>query len=175
MRPRRYLIDQPSQDTTKHTRNESLGAALAHAGTLVFGVPLAVLVLPTPFAFALCPVISYFISRRFRRQELSWGAFQALQAAVVQLIILSLLTLTVVANLPPRWELTFGAFWFLVLLYSLWGAIDTLMGYEFRYIFIGRWVETISKANLNRVEPRTRNQPINEEPANHRSRDHRWL
>ena len=124
---------------------------MAHAGALILGVPLAFFLLPAPLAFVIGPAISYFVSRRFRRRQRPWGAFQTLQAAVIQLIILALITLTVAANLPHRLELTFGTAWFLLLLYSLWGAVDTLMGYDFRYIFIGELVEKVSHANLGRI------------------------
>ncbi len=122
---------------------------------------MAFFLLPTPLAFALCPAISYFISRRFRRRQLPWGAFQALQAAVVQLIIVAVVFLTVAAGLPPRLQLTIGTAGFLLLLYSLWGAVDTLMGYDFRYIFIGDWVDKVSHANLSRIYRNNQNKPGN--------------
>ena len=126
---------------------------------LVFGVPLAFFVLPTPLAFTLGPAVSYFISRRFRRRQRPWGAFQTLQAAVLQLVILALIVLAVAANLPPRLELTFGTAAFLLLLYSLWGAVDALMGYDFRYILIGNLVEKVSRANLGRINRGNSNRP----------------
>ena len=70
---------------------------------------------------------------------------------MVQLILLALVSLTVAAGLPNRWELTFGTAWFLLLLYSLWGAVDTLMGYDFRYLFIGDLVEKVAHTNLSRI------------------------
>ena len=70
---------------------------------------------------------------------------------MIQLIILALVFLAVTADLPPRLALTFGTAWFLLLLYSLWGAVDTLMGYDFRYIFIGDLVGKVSHANLSRI------------------------
>ena len=113
---------------------------------------MAFFLLPTPLAFAICPAISYLISRRFRRRQRTWGAFQALQAAVVQLIILAMVFLTVAAGLPPRLELTIGTVGFLLFLYSLWGAVDTLMGYDFRYIFIG---DLVDKVRIGRsLDPR---------------------
>lgn len=67
------------------------------------------------------------------------------------MVLLALVLLAVTAGLPPRLELTFGTAWFLLLLYSLWGAVDALMGYDFRYMFIGDLVERVSQANLGRI------------------------
>jgi len=52
--------------------------------------------------------------------------------------------------------MTFATAWFLLLLYSLWGAVDTLMGYDFRYIFIGNLIEKVSHANLTRIDRRNK-------------------
>ncbi len=155
----RPLIEQPEGGNGSYPRGEKLASGLAHAGTLIFGVPLAFFLLPAPLAFAICPAISYFISRRFRRRQRNWGAFQALQAAVIQLVILALVFLTVTAGLPYRLELTFGTVWFLLLLYSLWGAVDALMGYDFRYIFIGDFVEKVSHTNMSRIDRSNANRP----------------
>ena len=42
----------------------------------------------------------------------------------------------------------------MLLLYSLWGAWDTLLGYNFRYIGIGRAINRVSEANMKRQERR---------------------
>jgi hypothetical protein len=86
-----------------------------------------------------------------------WASFQSLQAAVIQMVMLALVTLTMSANLPSRVDLTLGTGWFLLLLYTLWGAVDTLMGYDFRYILIGNWAEKVSRTNLGRVNRRNSN------------------
>jgi len=149
------LIEQPEHSA--YARIERLGGGLAHAGALVLGVPLAVFLLPAPAAFAICPAAAYLISRRFRQRQMPWGSFQSLQAAVIQLVMLALVTLTVAVSLPRRLDLTLGTGWFLLLLYTLWGAVDTLFGYDFRYIYIGNWVERVSRANLGRANRRTPN------------------
>ena len=82
---------------------------------------------------------------------------------MLQLIIVAFIFLTVSAGLPQRLELTFGTASFLLFLYSLWGAVDTLLGYEFRYIFIGDLVEKVSTANLSRMHPSNANKE-NESP-----------
>ena len=84
---------------------------------------------------------------------------------MIQLVILVLIILTVAAGLPYRLELTFGTVGFLLLLYSLWGAVDALMGYDFRYIFIGDLVEKVSLANLSRTDRRNSNRR-NDRPNN---------
>jgi chloramphenicol 3-O-phosphotransferase len=43
-----------------------------------------------------------------------------------------------------------------VFLYSLWGAIDTLLGYDFHYVGISNLLEHVSRTNLNRRERRRR-------------------
>ena len=148
------VINQPPQGDGSHSRQEKLGSALAHSATLTVGVPLAFLLSSLPWGIAICPVVSYLISRRFRRHQLPWASFQALQAAAVQLIILGLVFLTVSINPNSDWVMTFATAWFLLLLYSLWGAVDTLMGYDFRYIFIGNLIEKVSHANLTRIDRR---------------------
>ena len=33
-----------------------------------------------------------------------------------------------------------------------WGAFDTLLGYDFRYLYIGNLLDRVSRANLDRPE-----------------------
>jgi hypothetical protein len=103
-----------------------------------------------------CPVVSYLIARSFRRRKLGWGAFQGMQASLMQLLILALATITVVGDAIPPLAVTFGTAAFLVFLYSLWGAVDTLLGYDFHYVGISNLLEHVSQANLNRRERRRR-------------------
>jgi hypothetical protein len=119
-------------------------------------VPLTLLLLPLPLALVPCPVVSYLIARSFRRRKLGWGAFQGMQASLIQLLILALATITKVGDAFPPLALTFGTAAFLVFLYSLWGAVDTLLGYDFHYAGISNLLERVSQANLNRRERRRR-------------------
>ena len=129
---------------------------MAHASALLIGVPLTLLLLPIPLSLVPCPVVSYLIARSFRRRELAWGAFQGMQASLIQLLVLLLATITVVGDAIPGLALTFGTAAFLVFLYSLWGAVDTLLGYDFRYVGINNLLERVSRTNLNRRERRRR-------------------
>lgn len=160
LQPTWGVIHPPPQEDGAYSRREKMGGALAHSATLIVGIPLAFLLSSLLWGIAICPVISYLISRRFRRHQLPWASFQALQAAAVQLIILGLVFLTVSINPNSNWVITFATAWFLLLLYSLWGAVDTLMGYDFRYIFIGNLIEKVSHANLTRINRRN-NRPEN--------------
>ena len=145
-------MDEGSPD---YTKVEKWGSCLAHAGGLLVGVPL-IFFLGFPWAFLPCPVIAYMISRSFRRRNLAWGAFQAVQASAVQLLILLLAAGTVASGAVPQLTLLVGTAAFLLFLYSLWGALDTLLGYDFRYLYIGNLLERVSQANLFRLEPRRR-------------------
>jgi hypothetical protein len=95
------------------------------------------------------------ISRSFRRRKLAWGAFQGMQASAIHFLIVITATVVVVADLPYRLALTLGTFAFLLFLYSLWAALDTLLGYDFHYIVISNFLQRVSQVNLDRQE-RTR-------------------
>ena len=135
---------------------ERRGSFIAHGSVLLIGVPLTIFLLPIPFSIVPCPVVAYMISRSFRRRRLAWGAFQGMQASVVQSMIVLLATAIVVAGLSPRLALTLGTAGFLLFLYSLWGALDTLLGYDFRYAGIGDMLDRVSQANLERQERASR-------------------
>ena len=96
---------------------ERQGSSVAHASALLIGVPLTIFFLDPPFSFAPCPVIAYMIARFFRRRKLSWGAFQGMQASLIQLIIVILAAATVYADGVPRLAAVFGAAGFLLFLY----------------------------------------------------------
>ena len=81
-------------ERTIYTKGERAGSAFAHATPLLIGLPLVFI---TPLvggnlfmALVPCPIVSYVISRSFRHRQSVWGAFQAMQAAIVQLILLVL-------------------------------------------------------------------------------------
>ena len=145
-------------DTEEPTRSkiERWGSCLAHGSTLFIGLPLTVLFQGFPLFLVLCPVAAYLIARSFRRRRLAWGAIQGMQASAVQLLILLMATGMVSTGPVPRLGLLFGTAGFLLFLYSLWGALDTLLGYDFRYAYIGKLLDRVSRANLERPELRRR-------------------
>jgi uncharacterized Tic20 family protein len=141
-----------SQKQEGLTTENRLLAALTHAAVITQGLGL------------LAGVIVYVTQREKSR----WAAFQALQAAVYQLI-----TLLVVVGLWIVWGIFYAVsmipmiqhpemyqdapppiFWigmgsmvvpFLFMLifgvYGLWGALQTWQGKDFRYVLIGGWLE----------------------------------
>ena len=72
------------------TKRERVGAAIAHAAPLFFGVPLFPLLGNVGFALLPSPIIAYVISRVFRNQQSTWGAFQGMQATLVHLALVVL-------------------------------------------------------------------------------------
>ena len=143
------------QEPFAYSKGECRGSAIAHASGLLIGVPLVLIqFLPLSLAFIPSPVVSYMIARAFRRRGKGWGAFQGMQASVVQLAILFL---AFVASLfdpsSPQFSFIF-MIGILIFLYSLWGAWDTLLGHDFRYIGISKLLDRVSEANLKRLERR---------------------
>ena len=51
-------------------------------------------------------------------------------------------------------ELAIGTSGFLLFLYTLWAAFDTSLGYDFRYVLLGKSVSRVTNANLKRQERR---------------------
>ncbi|MYC31217.1 MAG: hypothetical protein F4X65_14200 [Chloroflexi bacterium] len=142
------------------TKGERIGGAIAHGTPLLVGLPL-VLITPLvggdPFMALLpCPIVAYVISRSFRRKQSVWGSFQAMQAALVQmiLIVLAFVFIHMSGSLVPQFEAAAFVLTFLLFLYTMWGAWDTAWGYDFRYIFISNFVDRITAANLRRQEAR---------------------
>ena len=142
------------------TKGERVGGAVAHATPLLIGIPLLFLtpiVGGDPFmALVPCPIVAYVISRSFRRRQSEWGAFQAMQAVIVQLILLVLVFSLVLLGDGASSQFSNVVFVLacLLFLYILWGAWDTAWGYDFRYIFVSNFVDRITAANLRRQELR---------------------
>ena len=145
-------MGNPETGENPYTKIERWGGCAAHGSALFVGLPLALLSQEFPWFLAPCPVVAYIISRSLRRRKLAWGAFQGMQATVVQLLIL----LSAVA--ASAGFLSHLAFLFAILLflYSLAGALDTFLGYDFRYVGIGNLLERVSRVNLDRPERRRR-------------------
>ena len=148
--------NDPGSEDLSISTIERLASGIAHGGTLFIGVPLTFFLHEFPLFLAPCPLVAYMISRSFRRRRMAWGAFQCMQAAVMQLGILLLAVGLDRAEGVPRVALVFGLAGFLLFLYSLWGALDTFLGFDFRYIYIGELLDKVSQANLNRPERRRR-------------------
>ena len=130
------------------------GAGFAHSTLLSIGLPLTIILIPIPFSLAPCPVVAYMLARFFRRRNLAWGADQSIQASAIQVLIFLIAGLVVFTNLPRQMGMAIGMSGFLLFLYTLWAAFDTSLGYDFRYILIGKTVSRVSKANLKRQERR---------------------
>jgi hypothetical protein len=149
------MRSRKQQEAPSFSKWERRGSAVAHASGLLVGIPLLLTqFLPLSLAFLPSPVVSYLIARAFRRRRLVWGAFQGMQASVIQLFIV---VVTFVSSLIDPESRAFGVFWAvgaLLFLYSLWGAWDTLLGYDFRYIGISNFLDRVSQANLRRLERR---------------------
>ena len=147
-------LNEPGTENLSFSTIERLAGGFAHGGTLFIGVPLTFFLHEFPLFLAPCPLVAYMISRSFRRRRKAWGAFQAMQAAVVQFVIL-LLALGMDQTDPvPRLAMIFGLAGSLIFLYSLWGALDTFLGFDFRYLYIGDVLNKVSQANLHRTERR---------------------
>ena len=147
-------MNEPGTEDLSFSTVERLAGGFAHGGTLFIGVPLTFFLHEFPLFLAPSALAAYMISRSFRRRRMVWGAFQAMQAAVVQFVILLLALGMDNTDSVPRLAMIFGLAGFLIFLYSLWGALDTFMGVDFRYFYIGDLLNKVSQANLNRVERR---------------------
>jgi hypothetical protein len=142
---------------------ERRASAFAHSTALLIGVPLVLLflvftgaVVPLFILLMPCPVVSYMIARSFRRRQKAWGAFQAMQASLAQLLLLLLAFLSYFADASFRLVSALGFVGFILLLYTLWGAWETLFGYDFRYVGISNLMDHVSRRNLARRELRRR-------------------
>ncbi len=158
---RRPRPDEVPEERPVFTKGERIGSAVAHAAPLLFGIPLTPLMLPglNSFgaAFMLCPIVAYIISRSFRRQQSALGAFQGMQACIVQLILVVILFTGDIMGGPAAVSQVVSASYalgFLLFLYTLWGAWDIAWGYNFRYILISNFVDRVTAANLRRQEGR---------------------
>ena len=147
-------MNEPGSEDASVSTVERLGGAIAHGSTLLIGIPLTVFLHEFPLFLAPCPLAAYMISRSFRRRRMGWGSFQAMQATLVQGFILLMAVGMIYTSVAPRLPLVFGLAGFLAFLYSLWGALDTLLGYDFRYFYVGDLLSKVSEANLNRPERR---------------------
>jgi len=147
------------QDSYIFSKYERKVSAIAHGSGLLIGLPLILILglfvgLPPAFSYIPSVIVSYMIARSFRRRRRAWGAFQGMQASVVHLGVVSL---AIAAQLlgsssrPSQFLYMAGT---LIFLYSVWGAWDTLLGQDFRYIGINSLLRRVSESNLKRQERR---------------------
>ena len=147
------------QDSYIFSKYERKVSAIAHGSGLLIGLPLILILglfvgLPPAFSYIPSVIVSYMIARSFRRRRRAWGAFQGMQASVVHLGVVSL---AIAAQLlgsssRPSQFLYMGAT--LLFLYSVWGAWDTLLGQDFRYLGINSLLHRVSESNLKRQDRR---------------------
>ena len=165
---RRPRPDELPEERPTFTKGERIGSAIAHAAPLVVGVPLYPLLgsLGVGITLIPCPIVAYLISRSFRRRQSAWGAFQGMQAAIVQLILLALVFAAAFLESSTAGSAAFAQIQlvlfvsaFLLFLYTLWGGWDCAWGYDFRYIFISNFVDRVTAANLRRQERRQQPRP----------------
>ena len=147
-------MNEPGNEDVFPSKVERWASCIAHGSALFIGVPLTFFLGEFPLFLAPAPIVAYLISRSFRRRRMAWGAFQGMQAAVAQIVILLLAVGMVAVDPLPHLALVFGLAGFLIFLYSLWGALDTFMGFDFRYFYVGELLNKVSQANLNRIERR---------------------
>ena len=103
---------EPDQEREQYPRIERWGSAVAHGSVACVGLPITLLLLNLPWSLLGCPVLSYMIARSFRRRGRAWGAYQGMQASVIQLLLLvCAVTAYFVADLNTISNLfSFGAF-----------------------------------------------------------------
>ena len=144
------------------TRIERQGSAIAHGSGLLFGLPLILLAgfflgMPPAIAYFPSPFIAYYLfARRFRSKKLPWGAFQGMQAAVIHLAIALLALAGNLLGATSRPASLLFMLAVLLFLYSVWGAWDTMLGEDFRYIGIDRLLHRVSQSNLKRQQQHRR-------------------
>ena len=147
-------MSQPQRDPSPPSKTERWAAAAGHASLFLVGLPITLILLSPPWSLLVCPVVPYLIGRSFRRRGMPWGAYQGMQASVIQLLILILAIFTVLAANIPRLSDTFLLLVFLLSLYSLRGALETWLGYDFHYRGISYLMEQVSHRNMGRREVR---------------------
>ncbi len=146
----------PEREICPYSKIERWGAATGHASLLLVGLPISLILLSPPWSLLFCPVLPYLIGRSFRRRGMTWGAYQGMQASVVQLLILVIAMLAFLTSESQSLSGLFIACGFFLFLYSLWGALDTWLGDDFQYIGISRLLENVSRSNMGRQELRRR-------------------
>jgi hypothetical protein len=124
--------------------------SLCHSITVSLGLPIYLLT-QSYLIFILCPTICYLISRYHRRNGNSWMAYQGLQSTIINLtLFFGIFALFEFQPTAQILNLLLLSAIFTLSVYSLWGALDTLLGFEFNYVFIGNISKKVSNSNLYR-------------------------
>jgi uncharacterized protein len=146
-------------ETTNLTQEERTLAGLAH-GSVLLGV----------FTSGLGGIVAALVIWAVQKEKSAYVAFQALQALVYQAVVFvvtmvawccwgllwMMLILVPLTSNPQAYEVAPPAglwiglglmiiplgIWGLTILYGLWGAVRCLNGEDFRYVLIGRWLES---------------------------------
>ena len=147
------------QDSYIFSKYERKVSAIAHGSGLLIGLPLILILglfvgLPPALSYIPSVIVSYMIARSFRRRRRAWGAFQGMQASVVHLGVVSLAIAAQLLGSSSRPSQFLYMAATLIFLYSVWGAWDTLLGQDFRYIGINSLLRRVSESNLKRQERR---------------------
>ncbi len=122
---------------------------LAHGISVMIGLPTLVITGST-VVFLICPVISYLICRRYRKLGFTWQSSQAFQGTVANLVVGLCVFTGLEFNLSPGLTLIILGTAFLLALYTLWGALDTILGFDFDYLIIGKVSKKVSEVNQSR-------------------------
>ncbi|MBI4311089.1 MAG: DUF4870 domain-containing protein [Chloroflexi bacterium] len=123
-----------------HTAEERLWATLAHLCMLpVIMLPIYLLSVtgrPWPVGF----IASIFIVYYSRKKMSPWMASQALQALAFQSLMFVLFIFTVPLTLPIPFTVA-GIILIAAYFYAVMGAIRCAFGFNFRYPFIGSFIQ----------------------------------
>ena len=124
-------------------------AAFSHCVSVIIGIP-ALIITGSSVIFLICPVISYLICRRYRKIQLNWLSSQAFQGTIANLLLGLSMFVGLEFNLPGGMTLFIFSIAFIVAIYTLWGALDVALGFDFDYIILGKLSKKVSLINQNR-------------------------
>ncbi len=69
----RLPVEKMKPENLPYGMGERRGAFVAHASTLLVGLPITFILLPVPLSLVPCPVVAYLLARAFRRRRLDWN------------------------------------------------------------------------------------------------------
>ena len=114
--------------------------AFSHCVSVIIGIP-ALIITGSSVIFLICPVISYLICRRYRKIQLNWLSSQAFQGTIANLLLGLSMFVGLEFNLPAGMTLFIFSIAFIAAIYTLWGALDVALGFDFDYINGSRWID----------------------------------
>ena len=121
----------------------------SHCVSVIVGVP-SLIITGSSVMFLICPVISYLVCRKYRKISSHWLSSQAFQGTIVNLILGLTIFMALEFNLPNGITLLMLTASFITALYTLWGALDVILGFDFNYILIGKVSKKVSLINQSR-------------------------